>query len=124
MAPTCHHTDNALAVEMAEARAGALGYSTLVLTTLMEGEAREVAKLLSSIAREVPLSGRPIKPPCCIIVGGETTVTLRGVSRRAVQCDRPAAVLPPLPARPAYGPSPPSLRPPCLVRERGQDGAG
>lgn len=92
---------------MAEARARALGYSTLVLTTLMEGEAREVAKLLSSIAREVPLSGRPVKPPCCIIVGGETTVTLRGVSRRAV---RPSCLsLPP--------------RPPCLARERGQDGA-
>ena len=73
--------NNALAVEMAEERARALGYTTLVLSTLVEGEAREVAKVMSAIAKEVPLSGRPVPPPCCIIIGGETTVTLRGAGK-------------------------------------------
>ena len=47
--------NNALAVSMAEERAQALGYSTLVLSTLVEGEAREVAKVMSGIAKEVRL---------------------------------------------------------------------
>ena len=70
--------NNALAVAMAEERAKVLGYTTLVLSTLVEGEAREIAKMLSAIAKEVPLSARPVPPPCCIIIGGETTVTIRG----------------------------------------------
>ena len=70
--------NNALAVAMAEERAQALGFSTLVLSTTVEGEAREVAKVLAAIAQEVPLSARPLAPPCCIIIGGETTVTLTG----------------------------------------------
>ena len=45
--------NNALAVAMAEERAQALGYSTLVLSTLVEGEAREVAKMMCGIAKEV-----------------------------------------------------------------------
>lgn len=73
--------NNALAVAMAEDRARALGFSTLVLTTTVEGEAREVAKVLASITKEVSLSARPLAPPCCIIVGGETTVTLKGTGK-------------------------------------------
>ena len=45
--------NNALAVSMAEERAKALGYNTLVLSTLVEGEAREVAKVMAGIAKEV-----------------------------------------------------------------------
>ena len=69
---------NRLAVDAAAARARELGYRTLVLSTFIEGETRDVARMHAAIAREIAHSGRPVKPPACIITGGETTVTLRG----------------------------------------------
>jgi len=69
---------NALAVEAAAAEARRLGLRPLVLSTLIEGETRDVARMHAAIAREAVLSGRPVKPPVCLISGGETTVTLRG----------------------------------------------
>ena len=47
----------------------------------MEGEAREVAKFYAAIAREVLSSENPLKPPVCVLAGGETTVTLTGEGR-------------------------------------------
>ncbi|MGB5750187.1 MAG: MOFRL family protein, partial [Desulfobacterales bacterium] len=44
----------------------------------VEGEAREVAKVLTAIAREVRDSGNPLSAPACILCGGETTVTIQG----------------------------------------------
>jgi hydroxypyruvate reductase len=55
-----------------------LGYNTLLLSSFVQGEAREFAKFLAAIAREIVLSNRPVAKPACIICGGETTVTLRG----------------------------------------------
>jgi glycerate 2-kinase len=55
-----------------------LGYRSMILTSRLEGEAREVAKALVSIAKEVKATGNPIGVPCCILSGGETVVTLRG----------------------------------------------
>ena len=69
---------NRLAVDAAVARARELGFRTLVLSTFVEGETREIARMHAAIAREIVRSGRPAKPPACIITGGETTVTLRG----------------------------------------------
>ncbi|MBK9170988.1 MAG: glycerate kinase [Bryobacterales bacterium] len=69
---------NRLAVDAAAREARALGYRTLVLSTSIEGETRDVARMHAAIAREIRESGRPLKPPACIITGGETTVTLRG----------------------------------------------
>lgn len=69
---------NRLAVDAAAARAKELGYRTLVLSTSIEGETREVARMHAAIAREVLASGRPVKAPACVISGGETTVTIRG----------------------------------------------
>jgi glycerate 2-kinase len=66
-----------LAVDAASRRARQLGYRTLVLSTFVEGETREVARMHAAIAREIVASGRPLKPPACVITGGETTVTLR-----------------------------------------------
>jgi hydroxypyruvate reductase len=68
----------ALAVNAAERQARNLGYHTLVLSTMIEGETREVAKVHAAIAKEILMSGRPVKPPACVISGGETTVTIRG----------------------------------------------
>jgi len=69
---------NRLAVDAAAKAARALGFRTLVLSTLIEGETRDVARVHAAIAREILASGRPAKPPACLISGGETTVTLRG----------------------------------------------
>ncbi len=68
--------DNAIAAEAARVEAARLGRHSLVLTTFLEGEAREVAKMAVAIAREVQTHQRPVAPPACLILGGETTVTL------------------------------------------------
>lgn len=69
---------NRSAVEAASARAAALGFKPIILSTCMSGEAREVGTVLASIAIEAESSGRPAAPPVCILAGGETTVTIRG----------------------------------------------
>ena len=69
---------NRLAVDAAAARARELGFRTLVLSTFVEGETREIARMHAAIAKEIVHAGRPLKPPACVITGGETTVTLRG----------------------------------------------
>lgn len=67
-----------VAAEAALVEAEHLGYHTLLLTTTLEGEAREVGKLLASIAREEVKRGRPVPHPALIMAAGETTVTVRG----------------------------------------------
>jgi hydroxypyruvate reductase len=62
----------------AEKRARDLGYHTLVLSSMIQGETLDTAKVHTAIAREVLATGHPIKPPACILSGGETVVTLRG----------------------------------------------
>jgi hydroxypyruvate reductase len=69
---------NALAVSAAEREAKRQGYRTLVLSTFIEGETRDVAGVHAAIAKEVLASDRPVRRPVCIISGGETTVTVRG----------------------------------------------
>lgn len=69
---------NELAAEAAMARAGELGFNTLLLSTFVEGEAREIAKVYAATAREIAVYGRPLARPACLIAGGETTVTVRG----------------------------------------------
>jgi glycerate 2-kinase len=69
---------NLLACEAAAAAAEASGLRSLVLTTYVEGEAREVGRVLAALLREVDASGHPLGRPCMLVAGGETTVTLRG----------------------------------------------
>ncbi|WP_029520761.1 glycerate kinase [Persephonella sp. IF05-L8] len=49
-----------------------------ILTSQLKGEAREVAKAVTAIGKEIKKSGNPFRPPVCILSGGETTVTVRG----------------------------------------------
>ena len=72
---------NRLAVDAAAVKARELGYRPLVLSTSIEGETRDVARMHAAIACEVLESGRPIKAPACILSGGETTVTLKGTGK-------------------------------------------
>lgn len=70
--------NNRLAIDAAAHQARALGYEVLVLTSRLQGEARQAATALVSIAQETAETNRPIARPACLIAGGETTVTLRG----------------------------------------------
>mgnify|MGYP001017630658 FL=1 len=65
----------------AEETARALGYEPLILTTTLDCEARDAGSFLAAIAREVRASGRPVKAPCAVILGGETVVHLKGSGR-------------------------------------------
>ena len=68
--------DNRVAAQAATARAAQLGYHPLLLTTYLEGEAAQVAKVAVALGREVQDSGLPVTSPACLVLGGETTVTL------------------------------------------------
>jgi hydroxypyruvate reductase len=69
---------NVQAVEAAGESARAHGFNTMIVSTYLEGEAREVGRVLAGMAREIVQYGRPLQPPACLLFGGETTVTVRG----------------------------------------------
>jgi hydroxypyruvate reductase len=69
---------NVLAVNAAAAKATELGFRAMVLSTFIEGETRDVARVHAAIARQARLYGQPASAPACLISGGETTVTIRG----------------------------------------------
>lgn len=69
----------ALAAAAGVARAH--GIRPLILGAAIEGEAREVAKAMAGIARACWQAGTPVAPPCVLLSGGETTVTVRGRGR-------------------------------------------
>jgi len=76
-----HHlivADNRAAALAAAERAGALGLHAMVLTTYLEGEAREAGLLVAALAKEIARYGQPLTRPACLILGGETTVTVTG----------------------------------------------
>lgn len=76
---TNHFVGNNRAAVGAAARVcSAQGVTPLVLTTELVGEARAAARWFGSLARQVVLRGRPARRPCCLIAGGELTVTVRG----------------------------------------------
>ncbi len=69
---------NALALRAAAEAAQFRGYRPLILSSRIEGETREAARMHAAIASECRVTGHPIPPPACILSGGETTVTIRG----------------------------------------------
>jgi len=70
-----------LSLEAAADVARRAGVVPLILGDAIEGEAREVGKVMAGIARQVALRGQPASPPVVLLSGGETTVTLRGHGR-------------------------------------------
>ena len=72
---------NLHALKAAGKSAERLGYRPLILSSKVEGEAREVAKFYTAIAKEILESAHPMEPPVCVLAGGETTVTLQGDGR-------------------------------------------
>ncbi|RLE50869.1 MAG: glycerate kinase, partial [Candidatus Methanomethylicota archaeon] len=69
---------NVISLKAMEARARQLGYNAMVLTSMMEGEAREVGKFLAGLARHVVSYDEPVRKPAIVLLGGETTVTVKG----------------------------------------------
>ncbi|MCD6340778.1 MAG: glycerate kinase [Desulfurococcales archaeon] len=69
---------NIISLKAMEERARQLGYNSLVLTSMMEGEAREVGKFLAGLAKHIAVYDEPVKKPAIVLLGGETTVTVRG----------------------------------------------
>lgn len=70
--------NNYMAASAAFSVSEGLGYNSMILSTHIEGEARHVGKMLAGIVREENSRGLPIPTPAAIIVGGETTVTVKG----------------------------------------------
>ena len=64
-------------LESAAALARTLGINALILGDAIEGEAREVGKVMAGIAKQVHHYDQPIEKPALLISGGETTVTVR-----------------------------------------------
>lgn len=66
------------ALSTAKQKGEALGYNSLLLSSMIEGETKDVAALHMAIAKEVVSHDQPLARPACILSGGETTVTIRG----------------------------------------------
>jgi glycerate 2-kinase len=68
--------NNAMALAAAARRAEELGYRVLNLGAFIEGETKHVAVIMAGIVRSIRADGQPVRPPVCLLSGGETTVTL------------------------------------------------
>ena len=68
------------ACEAAFHKAKNLGYNSMILNNMLQGESKDIGIILSSIAKECIKTGLPLQPPCIIILGGETTVSLKSFS--------------------------------------------
>lgn len=72
---------NEIAARAALGKAEELGFNAMLLSTYVQGEAREVGRVMVAVAKEVVHSGSPVPRPACVIAGGETTVTICGAGR-------------------------------------------
>ncbi len=70
-----------MALEAAARIARAEGFGVHILGDAIEGEARDVGKVMAGIALQVATRHQPFAPPCVLLSGGETTVTVRGNGR-------------------------------------------
>jgi len=70
-----------MALEAAARVARAAGVTPWILSDRIEGESRDVGKVLAAIALQIGRRGQPVAPPCVLLSGGETTVTVRGSGR-------------------------------------------
>lgn len=72
---------NGAALRAAAHKARSLGFTPLILSSSMQGNTEDVARVHVAIAREILTSGQPVAPPCCVISGGETTVKVTGTGK-------------------------------------------
>ncbi len=69
---------NLIALQASKKEALSFGLNTLILSSFIEGDTRDVARLHGAIAKEIIYSDNPIPKPACILSGGETTVNVKG----------------------------------------------
>lgn len=69
---------NFKALQAAAAKSSELGFTPLILSSSVYGNVSDIARFNVAVAREILSSGNPLKPPCCVISGGETTVRVHG----------------------------------------------
>jgi hydroxypyruvate reductase/glycerate 2-kinase len=77
--PTVHNVvigNNVRALAAAQARARELGWPVLNLGSDVQGETRPVAVVMAEVVQGIRERGTPVRPPVCLLEGGETTVTL------------------------------------------------
>ena len=70
--------NNLGALKTAQKTAEDLGFNSIILSSRVQGEAREVAKVTAAVAQEIIHRDIPLPRPACVLIGGETTVTLKG----------------------------------------------
>jgi hydroxypyruvate reductase len=70
-----------MALEAASKIARLAGFASYILGDSLEGEARDVGKVMAGFVRQVQLHNHPFEVPCVLLSGGETTVTVRGSGR-------------------------------------------
>jgi glycerate 2-kinase len=70
--------ENGMLCRAAERKASELGVSSAIISTSVEGEAKDVGVVFACIAKEIEKNERPFKPPCVLVASGETTVTIKG----------------------------------------------
>ncbi|WP_370572587.1 glycerate kinase [Methanomethylovorans sp.] len=68
---------NCIALDAAAKKASQMGYNTLLLSSYITGESKEIAKVFSALGRNELLHARPMSRPSCILAGGETTVAVK-----------------------------------------------
>jgi hydroxypyruvate reductase/glycerate 2-kinase len=68
--------NNVRALRAATAKAETFGYRMLNLGSFVEGETRQAATAVAGVVRSIRVDGLPVAPPACVLIGGETTVTL------------------------------------------------
>lgn len=64
--------------EFSKSKEGIYNHKTYILNSRLQGEAKEIGRFLGQLAREIHDYNRPLIPPCLLILGGETTVTVQG----------------------------------------------
>lgn len=69
---------NRHAAQAALEEAEECGLRAVLLSTYLQGEARQLGQFLGAIARQIHATKQPLQPPACLVAGGETTVTLQG----------------------------------------------
>lgn len=73
--------NNTAACRAARDHGASLGYNAYVLTSSLSGEAREIARFFTALAKDVDQNTSDFARPALIVAGGETTVTIRGTGK-------------------------------------------
>jgi hydroxypyruvate reductase/glycerate 2-kinase len=82
LSPSVHNLvlgNNAGALAAATRRAADLGHPVINFGSFIDGESRHAAAVFAGIVRSIRADGRPVRPPVCLLSGGETTVALTPV---------------------------------------------